>query len=48
MRYVYLLAVNGVPVWSPLGLTVLGAELALFALVLGVTFYLQSRKQDSI
>jgi hypothetical protein len=47
MRYVYLLAVSGVPVWSPLALTILGAQLALFALVLGVTFYLQSRNQDS-
>jgi ABC-2 type transport system permease protein len=37
-----------VPVWSSEILTVLGGEIAVLALILGLTFYLQSRKQDFI
>jgi hypothetical protein len=48
MRYVCLFAVNGVPVWSPLALTILGGQFALIFLVLGVTFYIQLRKRDSL
>jgi ABC-2 type transport system permease protein len=35
-------------VWSPAVLTFLGAELAAVVVILGVTFYLQSRKRDFI
>ena len=37
-----------VPVWSGEVLTVLGGEIAAIALILGLTFYLQSRKRDFI
>jgi len=37
-----------VPVWRPAVLTILVAELASVALVLGLTFFLQSRKRDFI
>ncbi len=37
-----------VPVWSPQVLTILGSELAVIALILALTFYLQSRKRDFI
>ena len=35
-----------VPVWSPFILTFLGAEFAFIALLLGLTFFAQSRKRD--
>jgi len=37
-----------VPVWSPIMLNMLGGQLAFIVLVLGITFYLQSRKRDFI
>ena len=37
-----------VPVWSPIVLTILAWEIAAIALILGITFYLQSRKRDFI
>ena len=37
-----------VAVWSPAVLTLLGGEFALIALILGMTFYLQSRKRDFV
>jgi ABC-2 type transport system permease protein len=37
-----------VPVWNSAALTVLSSELGLSALILGLTFYLQSRKKDFI
>jgi ABC-2 type transport system permease protein len=37
-----------VAVWNSAVLTILGAEFALIALILGMTFYLQSRKRDFI
>jgi ABC-2 type transport system permease protein len=37
-----------VVVWNPTLLTLLGGEFALIALVLALTFYLQSRKRDFI
>jgi ABC-2 type transport system permease protein len=36
------------PVWSREVLTILGVEIGLMALILGLTFYLQSRKRDFI
>jgi ABC-2 type transport system permease protein len=36
------------PVWNSTVLTVLGSELGLIVLLLGITFYLQSRKRDFI
>jgi ABC-type Na+ efflux pump permease subunit len=46
-------AINGdltspVPVWSPTVLTILTGEAAAVALILGVTFYLQSRKREFV
>jgi len=37
-----------VPVWSPAVLTILAGEAAAVALILGVTFYLQSRKREFV
>jgi ABC-2 type transport system permease protein len=37
-----------VVVWSPAALAVLGGEFALIALILGLTFYLQSRKREFV
>lgn len=37
-----------VPVWSPEALTILGSEFAAIAVILGLTFYLQSRKRDFV
>jgi ABC-2 type transport system permease protein len=37
-----------VAVWSPVMLSILGAELGVMALSLGLTFYLQSRKRDFV
>ena len=37
-----------VPVWNSLVLMILGGEAAAIALILGVTFYLQSRKREFI
>jgi hypothetical protein len=37
-----------VPVWSPAVLTILAGEVAAVALILGVTFYLQSRKREFV
>ena len=39
---------NPVAVWSPEVLTILAAEIAAIVLILGVTFYLQSRKRDFV
>lgn len=36
------------PIWSPTVLTVLGSEFAAIAVILAITFYLQSRKQDFV
>jgi ABC-2 type transport system permease protein len=36
------------PVWNSAALTVLGSEFALVLLILGVAFYLQSRKRDFV
>jgi ABC-2 type transport system permease protein len=36
------------PIWSTDVLTILGAEFAAIALILGLTFYLQSRKRDFV
>lgn len=36
------------PVWSPAVLTILAGEAAAVALILGVTFYLQSRKREFV
>jgi ABC-2 type transport system permease protein len=36
------------PVWSSTELTVLGSEIGLILLILGLTFYLQSRKRDFV
>jgi ABC-2 type transport system permease protein len=46
-------AINGdlkspVPVWSPAVLTILAEEGAAVALILGLTFYLQSRKREFV
>jgi ABC-2 type transport system permease protein len=46
-------AINGtlkspVPVWSAPVVTILGAEAAAVALILGLTFYLQSRKREFV
>lgn len=46
-------AINGdlnspVPVWSPAVLTILAGEAAAVALILGVTFYLQSGKRECV
>jgi ABC-2 type transport system permease protein len=46
-------AINGdlkspVAVWSPIVVTILAEEFAAVALILGLTFYLQSRKRDFI
>jgi ABC-2 type transport system permease protein len=46
-------AINGdlkspVAVWSPIVVTILAEEFAAAALILGLTFYLQSRKRDFI
>jgi hypothetical protein len=46
-------AINGdlkspVPVWSPAVLTILAEEAAAVALILGLTFYLQSRKREFV
>jgi hypothetical protein len=35
-------------VWSPLVLEILAGELALIAIMLGLTFFLQSRKRDFV
>jgi ABC-type Na+ efflux pump permease subunit len=37
-----------VPVWSSEVLTILGVEIGVIVLILGLTFYLQSRKRDFI
>lgn len=39
---------SAVPVWSREVLTILGGEFAVIALILALTFYLQSRKRDFI
>ena len=36
------------PIWSPTVLTVLGSEFAAIAVILAITFYLQSRKKDFV
>jgi ABC-2 type transport system permease protein len=36
------------PIWNPTELTVLGSELSAIALVLAITFFLQSRKKDFV
>ncbi len=46
-------AINGTlksptPVWSPLVLTILAGEAAAVAMILGLTFYLQSRRRDFV
>jgi hypothetical protein len=35
-------------VWSPAALKFLGTELALIPLLLGITYFVQSRKRDFI
>ena len=35
-------------VWNPAAVTLFGAELAFIALLLGLTFFLQSRKTDFV
>ncbi|MGA7237498.1 MAG: ABC-2 transporter permease [Bryobacteraceae bacterium] len=37
-----------VPVWNPTVLKFLGVELGLIVLILGLTFYIQSRKRDFV
>jgi ABC-2 type transport system permease protein len=37
-----------VPVWNSAVLNILGSEFGLIALILGLTFYLQSRKRDFV
>jgi ABC-2 type transport system permease protein len=37
-----------VPVWNSAALTILSGEFGLIALILGLTFYLQSRKRDFV
>jgi hypothetical protein len=37
-----------VPVWNATALTILGGELAAIVLLLGLTYYLQSRKRDFV
>jgi hypothetical protein len=37
-----------IPVWSSAILSFIGGELAMIAVILGATFYLQSRKRDFI
>ena len=39
---------SAVPVWSRFMVTLLGAEFAAIALILGIVFYLQSRKRDFV
>jgi hypothetical protein len=39
---------SSVVVWSSTVLTILAAELAVIAVILGLTFYLQSRKRDFV
>jgi ABC-2 type transport system permease protein len=39
---------NPIVVWSPEVLTILAAEIAAIVLILGITFYLQSRKRDFV
>src|SRR5215467_3278989 len=36
------------PIWSPTVLTVLGSEFTAIAVILAITFYLQSRKKDFV
>jgi len=36
------------PIWSPTVLTVLGSEFSAIAVILAITFYLQSRKKDFV
>jgi hypothetical protein len=36
------------PIWNPTALTVLGSEFAAIAVILAITFYLQSRKTDFV
>ena len=36
------------PVWNSTVLTVLGSEFALVLFILGLTYYLQSRKRDFV
>jgi hypothetical protein len=36
------------PIWNPTTLTVLGSEFAAIAVILAITFYLQSRKKDFV
>lgn len=36
------------PIWNPTALTVLGSEFAAIAVILALTFYLQSRKKDFV
>ena len=36
------------PIWNPTALTVLGSEFAAIAVILAITFYLQSRKKDFV
>ena len=36
------------PIWNPTVLTVLGSEFAAIAVILAITFYLQSRKKDFV
>jgi hypothetical protein len=37
-----------IPIWNPTVLTVLGSEFAAIAVILAITFYLQSRKKDFV
>ncbi len=37
-----------VPVWNSTALTILSSEFGLIVLILGLTFYLQSRKRDFV
>jgi len=37
-----------VPVWNPLVIKILSAELGLIVLILGLTFYIQSKKRDFV
>jgi hypothetical protein len=41
-------AKNPTFVWNGTELTVLGGEIAAIVLILGLTFYLQSRKRDFV
>src|SRR5262249_51892516 len=39
---------SSVPVWNPTVLRFLGGELGLIVIILGLTFYIQSRKRDFV